>query len=261
MRRVPDKKKIGLFMMIGLTVFAVIIGSFLSNKFLGKDETILVMYFNESIQGLNVGSSVVFKGVEIGKVAKINIVSDDGGLRFRIPVYVKLLSNQGFNTKGAYANKRALLDDLISKGLRARLATQSILTGQLLIEFELLPDTPVVLQNSPNDKNYIEVPTTLSAKEALSKGFQSLPFRQSMEKLNILLDELNKQMPVLLPQVTKTFKDVDKVVTSNTRATSDAFDNFNKAMVSVNEAAKSIRNLTDYLERHPEALLKGKRGN
>ena len=131
------------------------------------------------------------------------------------------------------------------------------------IEEELLEDSIEYLKEAGyiNDKNYIEVPTTLSAKEALSKGFQSLPFRQSMEKLNILLDELNKQMPVLLPQVTKTFKDVDKVVTSNTRATADAFDNFNKAMVSVNEAAKSIRNLTDYLERHPEALLKGKRGN
>ena len=261
MHREPDKKRIGLFMVIGLIVFAIIIGSFIEKKFFSKDNTLLVMYFDESIQGLNVGSPVVFKGVEIGKVAKINIVADAGNLQFSIPVYVRMLPNQGFNGRGSYEDNRALLNELIAKGLRARLATQSILTGQLLIEFEMLPDTPIVLKNLAKDKKYFEIPTTLSAKEALSKGFQSLPFRQSLEKFNVLLDELNRQMPVLLPQINKTFKDVDKMVTSNSRAVSDAVDNFNKAASSVNAAAKSIRNLTDYLERHPEALLKGKRGN
>lgn len=261
MHREPDKKRIGLFMIIGLTVFAVIIGSFIEKKFFGKDDTLLVMYFDESIQGLNVGSPVVFKGVEIGKVAKIDIVANAGNLQFSIPVYAKMSPNQGINTRGNYESNQALLNELIAKGLRARLATQSILTGQLLIEFEMLPDTPVVLKNLNPGKRYFEIPTALSAKEALSQGFQRLPFKQSLEKFNTLIDELNTQMPVLLPQINKTFKDIDKVITSNSRASSDALDNFNKAAVNVSEAAKSMRNLADYLERHPEALLKGKRGN
>ena len=261
MRNEPNRKMIGLFMASGLAVLIIIFGLFVKSKFFAGDGKVLVMYFEESINGLNVGSPVVFKGVQIGKVASIELIANAEDLSFSIPVYVKMDAEQSINHSETYGEKEMILNALIAKGLRARLTTQSYLTGQLMIELEMLPDTPVVLKNLNPGKRYFEIPTALSAKEALSQGFQRLPFKQSLEKFNTLIDELNTQMPVLLPQINKTFKDIDKVVTSNSRASSDALDNFNKAAVNVSEAAKSIRNLTDYLERHPEALLKGKRGN
>ena len=137
--REPNKKKIGLFLMTGIIVFVLVMGSFLKDKFFIDYSKQAVMYFDESIKGLNVGAPVVFKGVEIGKVSKIDLIETGKGLDFRIPVYVQF--NNSVITKSK--DKKFILDGLIEKGLRARLTTQSYLTGQLMIELEILPDTPL----------------------------------------------------------------------------------------------------------------------
>ena len=85
---------IGLFMLIGIISFVMIIGTFVVQRFSGNKEDMLIMYFEESIKGLNVGSSVLFKGVEIGKVAKIEIIADTSTLNFSIPVFVKINNYQ-----------------------------------------------------------------------------------------------------------------------------------------------------------------------
>lgn len=251
MRKEPNKKMIGLFMAIGIGIFSIIIGMYLQNKFLGDKAEVVVMYFEESVKGLNVGSPVVFKGVEIGKVAKIDLIANPGSLDFSIPVYVRM-ERQGIRSIGEYHNKQEVLDALIEKGLRARLATQSYVTGQLMIEFEILPDTPIVLKNK--NPKYMEIPTTLSSMGELSKGLQSLPIRQSVESFNRFFDSLNNEMPNIRNVVAR----MNKMVSGNARSTTDALNNFNKAMVNVGDAAKSVRNLSDYLERHPEAVFKGK---
>ena len=147
-----------------------------------------------------------------------------------------------------------MLEELIKKGLRARLATQSFVTGQLMIELEMLPNTPIVLKNKNPD--LIEIPTALSQLGEFSKGLQDLPIRHSVESFNLFFDNLNKEMP----KINKIVSRVDKLVTQNSQTSVDTINNFNDAMINIGEAAKSFRNLADYLERHPEALLKGKGG-
>ncbi len=251
MRKEPNKKMVGLFMVVGIAVLAVIIGSSLQDKFFGDKAEEVVMYFEESIKGLNVGSPVVFKGVEIGKVAKIDLIANPNSLDFSIPVYVKM-DRQGISSIGEFNTKQEVLDALIQRGLRARLTTQSYVTGQLMIEFEMLPETPIVLKNKNPD--VMEIPTALSPMGELSKGLQALPIRQSVESFNRFFDGLNKEMPRINKIVTK----IDKVVSDNSQASADTVNNLNKAIVNIGEAAKSFRNFSDYLERHPEALLKGK---
>lgn len=251
MRKEPNKKMVGLFMVVGIAVLTVIIGSSLQDKFFGDKAEEVVMYFEESIKGLNVGSPVVFKGVEIGKVSKIDLIANPNSLDFSIPVYAKM-DRQGISSIGEFKTKQEVLDALIQKGLRARLTTQSYVTGQLMVEFEMLPETPIVLKNKNPD--FMEIPTALSPMGELSKGLQALPIRQSVESFNQFFDGLNKEMPRINKIVTK----IDKVVSDNSQASADTVNNLNKAIVNIGEAAKSFRNFSDYLERHPEALLKGK---
>ena len=260
MRKEPNTKMIGLFLLVGITIFILIIGNVVRKELFPSQEHLLVMYFNESVKGLSVGSPVVFKGVEIGKVAKIELISTDGGLDFRIPVFVRLNPGQWMarRTLQNTAVERKKLDYLIEQGLRARLITQNYLTGQLMIELEMFPDSPVVLKSK--NPRAIEIPTILSPIGELSKNMQELPIKQTLESLNGILGELNKQMPVIMPQISSITKNLNRIVSAGTRPGDNPTTNFNKTMFDIREAAKAIRNLSDYLERHPEALLKGKKG-
>lgn len=256
MRREPNKRLIGLFMISGLTVLLVVISLFLREKiFYGSNGKTLVMYFEESINGLNVGAPVVFKGVQIGKVVDIDLIANTDTLDFSIPVYVKMVEQNRTNiSSDEFDTKVALLNALIDKGLRARLTTQSYLTGLLMIELEMLPDTKIVRRNPPNSK-YMEIPTVLSPMGEISKGIQDLPIRQSVEKFNLFFDRLNTKV---MPQVEQIVTNVNRTVSGNKGMSAETMTNLNRAINNVAEAAKSMRNFTDYLERHPEALLKGK---
>ena len=148
-----------------------------------------------------------------------------------------------------------ILNALIAKGLRARLTTQSYLTGQLMIELEMLPDTPIVLRRPQDEKEFLEVPTVLSPLGEISKGIQNLPLKESVEQFRRFFTSLNDEMP----QVKKMINSMSRVVDGNAGAAADTLDNFNKAAVNISQAAKALRNFADYIERHPEALLKGKK--
>ncbi len=116
MYREPNRRLIGIFLVTGILVFAVVMTMFIRQKFFGGSGNMLVMYFDESIKGLNVGSSVVFKGVEIGKVAKIDLIADANNLDFSIPVYAKMEDYQGIHTRERPEDdKREILDALIKK--------------------------------------------------------------------------------------------------------------------------------------------------
>lgn len=257
MRKEPNKKLIGLFILSGLAVLLIILGIFLREKFFFGDKgKTLVMYFEESINGLNIGAPVVFKGVEIGKVIDIELLADPKTLDFSIPVYVRMVQKDQSIQASEFDTQVELLNALIQKGLRARLTTQSYLTGLLMIELEMLPDTKTVMRNPKNSK-FFEIPTVLSPMGEISKGIQDLPIRQSIEKFNTFMDTLNDK---ILPPIEKIATNLNTAIANNKGLPSETLINLNQTILSVSEAAKSMRNFTDYLERHPEALLKGKGG-
>lgn len=164
MVRKPNKTMIGLFLLLGSAVFVFILGVYVKRVFFPDNSNVVVMYFQESIKGLNVGSSVVFQGVEIGKVSRIDLVADMENLTFSIPVYVNLDVSKTFVAgQDGYRNRKEVLDALIKKGLRARLTAQNYLTGQLMIELAMLPETPVSMEAEPADKDILQIPTVLVA--------------------------------------------------------------------------------------------------
>ena len=248
MVRKPNKTMIGLFLLLGSAVFVFILGVYVKRVFFPDNSNVVVMYFQESIKGLNVGSSVVFQGVEIGKVSRIDLVADMENLTFSIPVYVNLDVSKTFVAgQDGYRNRKEVLDALIKKGLRARLTAQNYLTGQLMIELAMLPETPVSMEA-----------TVLSPLGELSRGLQNIPFKDIADKFSHMADLFNTQIPIILPQITEITTNLNRLLNNNSRLSTEALTNFNRTLIEVGAAARSFRDLSDYLERHPEALLRGK---
>ena len=257
MRRKPNNKLIGLFIVSGIALFMVIIGMFVSEKIMNKNQDLLVMYFSESIKGLDVGSQVVFKGVTVGKVVKIDIITDVEKLNFSIPVYMAFDEDDSdIDTEKPIEDAHEVLQKLIAKGLRARLATQNYLTGQLMIELEFIENAPEAEYHSAPGSEIPEIPTALSQIAEISQGIQEIPLRETFKKMNTFLDNLNNDV---VPQMQKLITEF-AVIPERTRSIPTILDGFNQAMQNISGAAKTLGNLADYLERHPEALLKGKGG-
>jgi len=253
MRKKPNSKLIGLFILCGIALFVAIIGMFVSDKIMAGRNGRVVMYFSESIKGLDVGSPVMFKGVTIGRVSKIDLITDMEDLEFSIPVYATFY-RQNFNPEVPRESRTQVLRELVDKGLRARLNTQNYLTGQLMIELEMMsPDTPLVYRRP--DGTVPEVPTVLSPIAEISQGIQEIPLKETVKKINKFFDSLNED---IVPQVLTLTKDLSKLP-QQTSGVPESLRNFSRAMQNISAAAKSLNNFADYIERHPDALLKGKR--
>ena len=250
MARKPNTKMIGLFMLIGIISFVMIIGTFVVQRFSGNKEDMLIMYFEESIKGLNVGSSVLFKGVEIGKVAKIEIIADTSTLSFSIPVFVKINNYQKVISKdGEHQENQRLLNELIEKGLRARLISQSYLTGQLAIELEMFPDTPIILKNNDRFKGVLEIPTILSPMGALSKDLTS--FVRQIKELHE--DDEEQDVSIGIERVLGLYK------ISNARRWYDKVSILSYALKTMSTLPKEdFYNINNELKQYSEKLSKRK---
>ena len=250
MTKKPNKKLIGLFTFIGLVLFFTIFIYFVGSKIFVDKSNSFVLFFKESIQGLKIGSPVVFKGVEIGKVTNIDLINDNGLIDYNIPVYITMNNNDDHIT-------RKTIEAMIEQGLKARLATYSFITGQLMVEFVLLPD--IEAEYLYKIKNIPEIPTVLSSKGAISEGLKNIPLKSIFDKIDFLLTGINTYLPSILKEVNGITANVNKI--TNIDVDKEIANNLNDTIINFNETLKSIKNLTDYLEMHPESLLKGKQEN
>lgn len=261
MKKEPHKKRIAMFIIVGFILLIGIILKNIADKVIPDNSNLAVMYFSESIKGLTVGSPVVYEGVQVGKVVKIEIITNPQTLEFSIPVYVRF-SQDGDISKMSFSRElksREVLQLLIDKGLRARLTTQNLLTGQLMIELLMLPDSPIILKKEVAEKHIFEIPTTLSTIAGLSRGLQDLPIKQIVNRMDKILEDFETELPKILPRFASLSEKLNYYADKSAPQTAQTFNQLNQTLKDVSTAAKSLKNLTDYLERHPDALLKGKK--
>lgn len=257
MQKNKTYKIVGLFVLTGFLVFSAIIFHFVGKKFTSDDSQYVVLYFEESIQGLNVGSSVVFKGVEVGQVAKISLITNLQNGTFKMPVFITFKQNRSFQMKdGKEASPKEILHSLIEKGLRARLISANYLTGQLMIELDMDPSVPAILRGTGE---HMEIPTVISSIGMISKDLQEIPFRENMMQLGNLLKELDDKLPPIMDNMYNITAKTDKLLDSQATRAEKTINNFNAMVEQMSRAGRSVQNLADYLERHPEAMLQGKR--
>ena len=263
MKREPNKKVIGLFLLLGFLVLFALIGQSVWHKVVRDKKNIFVMYFDESLKGLSEGAPVVFRGVEIGKVINIKLVADAQNLTFQVPVYVRIKPMGIIKEKNGWENlwnNQNILENLIQRGLRGRLITQNYLTGQLMIELVMLPESQVKTVPEKGFSQFPQIPTVLSKSEVITKEFDSLQIQKMVDQVGYVVTVLQEQLPVLLPALTNTTQNLNKTLEKISDNTDETIFNANKALTDISDAARSVQNLADYLERHPESLIKGKKG-
>ncbi|MBO5910776.1 MAG: MCE family protein, partial [Elusimicrobiaceae bacterium] len=262
----PNKKAVGLFLVVGFSLFLGLIGQTIFHKIHTDTKDLAVMYFSESLQGLTEGSPVIFQGVEVGKVTRIVLVTNKNDLNFHVAVYARFketdIISEGSLWEKLWKKDKELdfLDIMIKEGLRARLASQSYLTGQLRIDLVMLPDTEATMFESPKKEDIPQIPTVLSQKEELVRGLNRIKIQETLEKINTVAETLGKELPALLPALTNSAKNLDQTLERVSENTDETLSNLNETLHDVSNAAKSTQNLTDYLEQHPESLIRGKKG-
>jgi paraquat-inducible protein B len=307
MAKQASKMMIGVFLIIALFLLIASLVVFGSGKFFTKTQK-FVMYFNEPVKGLDVGSPVLFQGVAVGSVISIDIVADPIKRQADIPVTIQIeLDRFKFRKPNETLNPQKDMPLLIEKGFRGVLTMQSLITGKLLIELDYYPSTPLILKNI--DKEYIEIPTIPSTTSKLAQALDKLDLEAIQTKLESALDgiaklvnnpdlaasighlketlrdarklvnRVDRQVDPLAQDTKKTVKDIGKLARDLDARVGELAPSLEKTLSAmrgvisddaplivemdntlkaISAASRSFRQLADYLEQHPEGLIRGK---
>jgi phospholipid/cholesterol/gamma-HCH transport system substrate-binding protein len=313
-----NPKLIGAFVVGAAALVVVGIMVFGSGRWF-SERPVYVMFFEGSVKGLNVGAPVVWRGVKVGVVTDVSLHFDPATLTMRIPVLVEFDPKTIKKPEGTPPDKR-YYRELIDKGLKAQLQMQSLLTGQLMIDFDYYPDEPIRLYADRFKMDYPEIPTIPSTIERFAESLAKIDFEKMANDLSATLEGINtivkspeilatvrnvnavvtdlrnlaakidRHVDPLAEEITGTAKETKKLLAElNTtipplaadigktaQAASDAvlqlesalqraigedspfFYRLNRAVEDLSTMAKSIEVLSDYIQQHPEAMIRGK---
>lgn len=336
MAKQANRMLIGGFVVVAVFLLAASLVVFGSGNFFKKTDLYL-MYFEDSVKGLAVGSPVLFRGVPIGSVKKLILRTDPVKNRTEIPIIIEVEQGQ-FEVVGGKeisTDYREALQKLVDRGLRAVLSLQSLITGQLSIELDYYPGTPVNLHET--DLPYPQVPTIPSVTYRLAQTLQQLDLKAIEKNLQntlhgidvlvnnpnwnaslaelkglmedarrlvrnldsrtgalsgnlegaigdarSLINNVDRQVTPTAANVNRTVEDfgqlvrnadqqltslggsLDQTLTAARGVVSDEAPlivTLERSLREITQMARAFRELADYLERHPEALIQGKSGS
>lgn len=196
----------------------------------------------------------------------------------------------------AEVETRKIMERLVERGMRAQLVSQSLVTGQLIVAFDFYPDKPVNLVGG--DLEYVELPTIPSTMEQITETIRKLPLeelvnqalqvvknidsvvnspdlkgsihtlQEALKNANELVEHIDEKVGPLVSSVEQTAgaaQDALKTATESLALTKNVLAEDSPTLTELNivlrefsAAARSISALADYLQRHPESLLRGK---
>jgi paraquat-inducible protein B len=161
-----NPKLIGAF-VVGAVALVVVGVLLLGGSQVFTQKRTFVAYFEGSVKGLNVGAPVEFQGVPVGAVTDIQLQFLTAELEFRIPVFIQIEPGKMTQEGQPVKAEGQLLKPLIARGLRAQLEMQSFVTGQLIVQLGIYPDTPVQLVG---DGKVPEIPTLPTALQQVTQN-------------------------------------------------------------------------------------------
>ena len=217
-----------------------------------RDPHTYLLIFSQSVRGLEVGAPVVMDGITIGEVTAINPQFDAQKFEFTVPVTVcvdpvrygvRFLNLP--DGQNSVSNNQSVMNTMVSHGLRGQLRTGNILSGSLYVAVDLFPDAPPVALDW--SQSPVQLPTMPGQAEAIE----------------VSANKLMKSLDLTLGSVRGTLTNADKVLgNAGTLIAPDSMFNaeLDNLLKQGGGAAQALRVLADYLERHPEALIRGKTG-
>ncbi|MEP2777342.1 MAG: MlaD family protein [Luteolibacter sp.] len=165
---------IGLFTLLGLLIVGTALVSLGAGKYFEKKHKVL-LYFDKSVYGLQVGSDVRFGGVRIGQVSSISVLVDTLQNRKIIPVVLELADKDLQSVSGSgegmldFSSEEGV-EKAVKRGLRAGMKQESLVTGQLYVEFDIAPDMKGFNYEGRHYLPYPVVPTIPTEIDELISG-------------------------------------------------------------------------------------------
>jgi paraquat-inducible protein B len=244
------------------------------------------LLFASSVRGLAVGAPVEYRGPPIGEVTRIAVDGSGGEanpepkIAVDVRVYPRRLPT--INKSGPEGmtldDQRKRIDPMVRRGFRAQLKSGSLLTGQLYVSLDFVKDapaahidwktTPPTMPTAPGGLDDLQ--ETLAS---IAKKLDAIPYDQLAQDLHKDMTDLDSSLrhvdalvqhldTGVVPEAQKTLSDARKAV-DDLRRTLGTVDQTvgpqaSHTLTELSRAAASIKGLADYLERHPESLLKGK---
>lgn len=232
------------------------------------------LVFSGSIRGLVAGAPVEFRGIRIGEVVNIALSVDVERRRAEIPVTIAIEPGRLGTAVGVAEDaRRDAWNALVDKGLRAQLRSGNLLTGALYVDLDFDPDAAprAIVWDAPVPR----LPTVPNAFDELSELLSTLArlpldrmgddlstslaaLGETMNATNQLLARLDREtaseLNATLVQTRETLAELKKTLAPNSPLQAEA----RRVLKELGSAARSLRIMADYVERHPDALLRGK---
>ncbi|HYZ42510.1 MAG TPA: MlaD family protein, partial [Stellaceae bacterium] len=256
------------------------------------------LFFPDSLRGIGVGTPVELRGIIVGRVSEVRLEYDPREDTIRIPVTVEIeperIAMPGEpSQRDPIEETNGIFESLVAQGLRARIISGNLLLGQRVVELDFVANAPPA--RLVRAKPYPELPTVAGGgfEEIASSAGRFLD-KVSALPLDRLVGEIRNMVShadgvIVSPDVKQSLHELDRTLANTERLTRDAqtqvgplFSSINSAadqlkatiallgsdprssndlmrtLTELKDAARSIRVLADYLERHPESLLRGK---
>jgi len=225
-----------------------------------------LLYFDGSVRGLSPGAPVEFRGIQIGEVVDVKLQINVATREFQIPVVIDLEPErvapagdipQEWTQLDRHELQNRIFDQLVAQGMRAQLKTGNLLTGKLIVDMDIYEKVkPAAIDYSGT---YPVMPTVPTSLEEISSRVATI-----LDKLDQFpIDRIGKNMDATLEGLQLTVAQTQKTLAALERTLSTDSplqQQLQGTLEELSGAARSLRLLADYLERNPEAILRGKQG-
>jgi paraquat-inducible protein B len=243
------------------------------------------MVFDQSVRGLGTGAALDLLGTEIGHVTSIALHYGGPHQHFPIEVQADIYPlrlgplRAGLLKAGEPANGRPqdeiVVRQLVEEGVRAQVRSGNLLTGQLYVALDFVAkQQPVRMATSADGTLTLPtVPGTLSEVQPqiaeIVEKISKIPFDEIGKDLRSTLAGASAAINRLTPEAQKALAEVQTTL-ARTQASLDSLDrnvtdpnapvqqNLQETLLEVQRASRSLRVLSDYLQQHPDSLLRGK---
>ncbi len=238
------------------------------------------MTFEQSVRGLAPGAAIDLLGVEIGRVRGLALQYDEQRKRFPVEVIadvypLRLGPVRTALLRGASGGgDTVVLQQLVANGLRAQLRTGNLLTGQLYVALDFIPGPARVASVAAD--GVVRMPTapgTLSELQPqiaeIVQKISKIPFDDIGRDLRTTLQRASAAIGQLTPEAQKALAEVQRTL-GKAQSSLENLDrnitdpnapvqrNLEDTLQELQRTSRALRVLADYLQQHPEALLRGK---
>ena len=240
------------------------------------------MVFDGSVRGLAEGAEIDLLGIEIGRVTAIALQYDPARKRFPIEVFADIFPYRLGAVRTALlrtaatpdAGDAAVLQQLVASGVRAQLRTGNLLTGQLYVALDFIGKEPS--RAVMGSDGMLTLPTTHGTLSEIQpqiadivEKVSKIPFDEIGKDLRSTLAGANTAITRLTPEAQKALAEVQKTL-ARAQASLDSLDrnvtdpnapvqhNLEQTLLELQRTSRSLRVLSDYLQQHPESILRGK---